>query len=320
MQSKKDNIPSSKVGLVFLVVVLIVVGTIFSSKIDIKKPIVDLESVELLVERKTGSEFKTGDTDNDGLSDWLEEFYNTDIKNADTDGDGTQDGEEVDLKRNPAVAGPDDKMIIAEDYFTKDYSSIDFATNTLTSKLSRDLFGQYLVGKKDGVLTEQEKTTLIDDISQKATKDFEVTDQFFSSQITSVQAIKESITAYGDVLAQENLSLLKQLDLQKDLPENEYLLTIGQIYKDSAISLSRINVPNTLVETHVKLINNTYNTGVLYIELAKSEQDTMTMLVLLSKQKVIQESTSNLYSMLAQYFKNNGIIFSMDTSVNFWTF
>lgn len=46
------------------------------------------------------------DSDNDGLTDWEEEFlYFTDPNNPDTDGDGMFDGEEVRLGRNPNGPG-----------------------------------------------------------------------------------------------------------------------------------------------------------------------------------------------------------------------
>ena len=51
------------------------------------------------------------DTDEDGLKDWEESLWGTDVKNPDTDGDGTSDGDEVAVKRNPTIAGPDDAYV-----------------------------------------------------------------------------------------------------------------------------------------------------------------------------------------------------------------
>lgn len=318
MEHFNDKLPSNKVGVVFIIVVLVVVGTIFGSKIKIEKPLLDIRNVDLVVQRNVEAGFKSGDADLDGLNDWLEEMYRSDPKNADTDGDGTKDGEEVLLKRDPIIAGPNDKIVTPEDYFTKGNNSGSFSSSTVTSRLSMDLFGQYLNGKKDGALSDQEKTALIQNVSQKVTEDFKLTNKFTITDITSVQVIKESVIAYGEALSQETVTLLTELNQQKNLPEKEYLLKIGEIYKNHALILSKINVPSSIVETHLKIINNTYNTGVLYIELSKSYNDSTSMLILLSKQKVLQESNSNLYSMLAQYFKNNGIIFSTDTAAKFW--
>ena len=55
------------------------------------------------------------DTDNDGLSDTDESYWNTDFRNPDTDGDGFLDGEEVASGHNPNKKGPDDILIKKEE-------------------------------------------------------------------------------------------------------------------------------------------------------------------------------------------------------------
>lgn len=51
------------------------------------------------------------DPDGDGLTNADESYWDTDFQNPDTDGDGTPDGEEVKLKRNPAIPAPDDNLL-----------------------------------------------------------------------------------------------------------------------------------------------------------------------------------------------------------------
>lgn len=46
------------------------------------------------------------DTDGDGLSDDLEDYYGTDVNNSDTDGDGYSDGTEINNGYDPAGPGP----------------------------------------------------------------------------------------------------------------------------------------------------------------------------------------------------------------------
>ena len=58
---------------------------------------------------KPGTTERATDSDGDALADWEEVLWKTDPENPDTDGDGTPDGEEVKLRRNPAIAGPDDR-------------------------------------------------------------------------------------------------------------------------------------------------------------------------------------------------------------------
>ena len=51
------------------------------------------------------------DTDHDNLKDWEEHIWQTDPNKPDTDGDGTNDGAEVEQKRDPTKAGPNDKLV-----------------------------------------------------------------------------------------------------------------------------------------------------------------------------------------------------------------
>lgn len=57
--------------------------------------------------REKGKHLRQVDTDNDGLSDYLEHQFLTDIQNPDTDGDGFKDGLEVENEYNPKNASPE---------------------------------------------------------------------------------------------------------------------------------------------------------------------------------------------------------------------
>lgn len=58
----------------------------------------------------TRSQVEQVDTDGDGLKDWEEELWQTMVNKADTDGDGTTDGQEVERRRDPSRAGPNDEL------------------------------------------------------------------------------------------------------------------------------------------------------------------------------------------------------------------
>ncbi len=86
------------------------------------------------------------DTDNDGLSDNEENLYGTDPKNPDTDGDGYSDGVEVKSGYSPIKAAPEDRVTVAE--------TNNLTTQVKTSRLSlTDTFMddfQKFVATKDG--------------------------------------------------------------------------------------------------------------------------------------------------------------------------
>ena len=66
----------------------------------------DLDGLSDAVEKQLGTDYKSIDTDNDGLMDYDEvKTFQTNPLKADTDGDGVIDGEEVRMRTNPKGAG-----------------------------------------------------------------------------------------------------------------------------------------------------------------------------------------------------------------------
>jgi hypothetical protein len=65
-------------------------------------------------------------------------------------------------------------------------------------------------------------------------------------------------------------------------------------------------------------MNYSYNLSKLYSALASADSDPFSSLVVISQFQTIQTNDQQLYRLLANYFKNNGIIFDTDTTRNFW--
>lgn len=312
------QLPSTKVGLVLSLVVLIVSGTIFSTKIITKKekPIVNLENVDLIVERKTQEDFKAGDSDLDTLPDWLEEFYKTDSNNPDSDGDGTSDGEEITLDRDPSIAGPNDPLITREDLINTDMGSS--TPGSITDKTSIELFSQYLMLKKQGVLKPEDEAKLVDDLSKKVTEQSSLKPHYSIEDLQIVQSSKETLTVYGDRTAQVALTALSKMDMYKNLGDSEYLLTLSKEYKTYADQMSQITVPVASQEAHLELINYLYQTSIFFETMVSADKDPLSSLVIVSQYKTIEISDVQIYTALSQYFKNNGIIFDTESTIRFW--
>lgn len=319
MKRHTDNkTPSAKVGVALIVVVLIVVGTIFGSKIQLKRPVADLQNVELLIERKSMDSFKSGDEDQDNLPDWLEEFYRTDPKNPDTDGDGTPDGEEVTLDRDPAVAGPNDPLITRKDLIA-DVNPDSFKQGTLTEKMSIDLFTKYINLKKQGQFTSEDGSKITDELAQEVAKQASLRDVYSLDELNIVESSKETVEIYGDRLAQNIFSFLTRLDGHKYLKGKEYIEKVSKEYESFAIELSQMRVPNVVQEPHLALANYMHKTSVFYASLNAGDGDPLSSLVVLNQYKQIELTDERLYTILAEYFKNNGIIFTTESTIRFWS-
>ena len=92
----------------------------FNEMILIEKP-EGAEDLMEIIEDEIGGIMKSvmpgefSDSDKDGLSDNLEDYYDTDVNNPDTDGDGYTDGQEIENGYDPLIAG-DAKLNISRFY------------------------------------------------------------------------------------------------------------------------------------------------------------------------------------------------------------
>lgn len=318
-KSKDTKTPSSKVGVALILVVLVVVSVIFGSKIKFDVPIKDLENVELVLERKTGDNFKTGDQDTDGLADWLEEFYGSNLNNPDTDGDGTNDGDEISQKRNPIIAGPDDVLLTKNDFINTDVDMTKFASGTLTDKTSIELFSQYITLKKQGLIKPEQGAQMIEQISKNAVQQSSLKPIYFKENLNIVVSTKESISAYAERLSQIALGYFSTMDLHKNLPSLAYMTKVSEQYKLYGQEASQMSVPDVFVDAHLTLINQLNNTSIFFNSVAKGEEDPVTAMIISAQYQSIEVGELSVYTTLANYFKNNAIIFDTDSTHNFWS-
>jgi hypothetical protein len=314
------QLPSNKVGLVLIIVVLGIASTIFFTKINAPQKLADLKTVDLLVERNTTTTDKAGDADKDGLFEWQEELYGSDSNNPDTDGDGTFDGEEIQLKRDPTIEGPNDPLLTTKDYFNTQVDMSNFATGTVIEKLSVDLFSQYLNLKKNNELTEEKQTELVSSAAKTAVEGAEIKDFYFKENLNIAQSTIESVEKYGDDFAQVSIKYYTKLDSLKSLPEAAYLKAISDVYFDFSSELAQIDTPGVAADVHIKIVNRIYQTGTLIRTLVDSKTDPLVIMVAIGHHQKVVDSDAQLYTSLAEYFKTNGIIFDNATTIRFWNY
>lgn len=314
------QLPSNKVGFVLIFVVLSVASTIFFSKVGIQDGLTDLKNVDLIVARNTDSIQKSGDRDMDGLSDWQEELWGSDSNNPDTDGDGTNDGDEIAADRDPTIAGPNDKLIRPSDYFQSEVDFSNFASGTVSDKLSIDLFSKYLGLKQKGTVTSEQQTQLVDEVARKVAQDAVLENKYALSDFTIVASSKDSVRTYGTDFARISTSYLERMNSYKNLSESQYLAQMSDAYNEFAVAMADISVPTVAQDVHVQIVNRLHNAGVMFGVMIKSEEDPVSAMVIIGQYQAQQQGEAALYTSLAQYFKNNGIIFDDIATTRFWNY
>jgi len=205
---------------------------------------------------KSNLDFTIGkDSDNDGLNDNEESYWNTDPLNPDTDGDGFIDGEEVMSGHDPLLPGPND---IIDD-------------GNLTDKLS----GLLVSGLYEGSLKEGDPNynssvqnvadSIIDDARANLGKEVD------SSRILVIGSTKEEQNEYAnnariliaDFLT-ETLDEIQQLSVKLEQINKTGFSSpeIIKYFSDESAKYSgylnrglKINTPANWVEIHSKLLN-----------------------------------------------------------------
>lgn len=160
-------LPSKRFTLI-LISIVIALGIIYSFSLLNKNQKTDPQLLLNAEAKAKVQEFMALDSDSDGLKDWEEALWKTDPQKSDTDNDGTNDANEIKLNRdplkqniNPSNQEPSDKIdptIIAnEKKIEEEYKNL-----TVTERISRELFAQYIATKKIGQdLTETDMINIL---------------------------------------------------------------------------------------------------------------------------------------------------------------
>jgi hypothetical protein len=110
------------------------------------------------------------------------------------------------------------------------------------------------------------------------------------------------------------------MESYKTLSEVQYLAKMAATYKEFAAAMSTISVPDVAKDVHIQIVNRLYNAGVMFEVISKSDEDPVSAMVVVGQYQAQQQGEAALYTSLAQYFKNNGIIFDDTATARFWNY
>ncbi len=275
------------------------------------------------------------DTDNDGLSDNEENLYGTDPKNPDTDGDSYSDGVEVRSGYSPIKAAPEDRVVAVE--------TNNLTTQVTTSRLSlTDTFMddfQKFVATKDGqeISAEEVKNFTDAEFAAKVTPtDINTLPEVDRTQIKikSQKYLSLSEADRKEEIRKDAAQYLNQLvyllisnapvpilttadfnTFQKDFSDRLldstsaeniiYFSDMGNRLDLFSQQLETLEVPETLIEIHIKFIRITK--GALSLRTttySNSTSDPMGKIIVLTKANDLIKLFSDLItSDLSNYIK-----------------
>jgi hypothetical protein len=280
------------------------------------------------------------DTDNDGLKDWEEALWRTNPEITDTDGDTTIDGKEVEMGRDPKIAGacPEragrvegctDRLLNPEEV-SKNKTSDE--PSTFTAKIAQEFGKNYFAGK--GLVGGESLSAFAQ--------------QSLADSITL--GIEQGVAAYQDVFKKEDLKISKFLSpkIYLDNFGNAFSKNFGDIsnseldiigivisgeqfenvklfdplilaYKNIVLFLQKETVPESYADLHVEVLNIMQNTLFAVRSMKNIEEDPAKAIVGIRLYQKETERTQEYLKNLKKQIEKDEIKFSEQDGGYFFT-
>lgn len=315
------NLPSNKIGLLFVIVVLIVAGTISFSIIEKRSvgedpnKLLDLNNKTLTLRRDTSPSLI--DEDGDGLLDWEEELRKTDPLNPDTDGDGTKDGDEVREGRDPTVPGPNDTFEAIQIKKSEELGLLykDFVKGSLTDSVTVSTIENYIKLNQGGNGNTQD---LINNIVNEAEKVSEKGDIYSILDLKTFVGDEARVKNYGNTFAALHVNFLKKLSVLNNNDPKAYVDSIIKSYEEYSKQVMNIEVPQSVGQYHLQIANNLHNVAVALNDLNNADKDPIKGLLAIKRYNEAAALQSEMFLNIARFFRESGIIFNDTESGVFW--
>lgn len=263
------------------------------------------------------------DGDGDGLKDWEEELWETDSRNPDTDGDETSDGEEIKQGRDPLKRGPND---------TLDTEAIEAKTVpgggdwSETDRVSRELFARYLAIKQSGQpFTAEDEEALLSDFIRRYPERRTIK-TYAASDLASAKADDAAAwRAYGNAVGEAirghterqkggegELIIFERALENEDEIDLANLKTRVERYQTLVDELAAIPAPKSVAETALALVNSVEALKESVSGMALAFQDPVRALSAATGYPTAIERLIDALTGLAEFFKENGVVFGED--------
>ncbi len=285
------------------------------------KGILSVEDLSKRAQTTTFNQITKRDSDKDGLKDWEEGLWGTDLNNPDTDGDGTSDGDEVDVGRNPKLAGPGDKLDDSIVSAKKENTFDEYNELTTTEKFARDFFGNYLSKRtSDAPLSDEEKSDLIYSVEQNISystiqvKQYTVSDLLILEDISET-ALKNYGNMFGEIIIKYPFKTGNELDIfnrsieTNDLEEIKKLDFVIDNYKNILKDILAISAPSDAVGEHLAAVQSIASIIVSIENMRVIHDDPIQAIIGLGGYEQDILSLTNAFQDIQFYFTKKGIIF-----------
>lgn len=129
---------------------------------------------------------------------------------------------------------------------------------------------------------------------------------------------KDDAKEYGNQFAKIITKYTNKHRTIDEKDDMEFVIKYANVFGEEAEELSKISIPRSISDEHLKYINNLYKINILLIKIAQTEEDPILLSLFLNQYNQIREIQPEILSNISYYFKLNDIIFSEDESGILW--
>ncbi|MDQ1283810.1 MAG: hypothetical protein QG620_158 [Patescibacteria group bacterium] len=284
------------------------------------------------------------DSDQDGLTDAEERTYGTDPRNRDTDSDSYCDGAEVKAGYDPLKPAPGDRIVSAEITPSEKNDTVSevLGENTENKNLTQEMAEKLSeitkeIDSENQEVTLEEIQSLIDDALNSGQKEIELPEvtkddiqikkqnysglseeeaqerrkEDFSEYIIGVYYIFSSnspkpITSFSDINKVMS-SFTNEIIYALDSKSSSSLDDLSQISEKSLEQLQDVEVPEELVDLHIKALKFAMYAQSLKSNIDSEQDDPLEDIVRLSKIQVYVENLMSFSTEAAMKFEEYGM-------------
>jgi len=258
-------LPSKKLSLMILSIIFAGGGVFWVAHVGKLVPEDSSSFVETAEVTNLTLSFIEQDSDNDGLKDWEESLWGTDVNNPDSDGDGTSDGDEVAIKRNPTIAGPNDAYV--EEVKGSEGEAAETEDLSRTALLAREYFATIINLKESGNFNDDTVSKLSESLVQNFTGENRAGGNRSKSDIVITEDNSAgSLRAYGNTMGAivkkyadynlpNELTVMARALETGDQSELKKLDRSIEVHKALIAEFAAVRVPSSAADIHLALIN-----------------------------------------------------------------
>ena len=262
------------------------------------------------------------DSDGDGLPDWEEALYGTNPNITDTRNLGMTDGEAVAKGLIVPKAIADIRVATSSDGMIVDPDLPTPGKGTLTAAFAEHFFTLYLAAREANGGNDLSEAQMNDVAMQaldalaaaiagspdyKSERDLNIKGSG-ADRLREYAAQAESVLLSKTADASKSgIEYLQDGVQRNDAEAFTHLASLAKVYRESAVGLAALAVPEELIQGHLALVNAMMRLSEIMSDFARANTDPLATMLALKQYPGTMLTVGNAFFSIAAVYKNAGV-------------